>query len=250
MNYTQDTVESLAAKVADRIPRTLLFNDDTRERIEKTRRDQMEETLSDLVLDMNRKCGSNRRKTVSAVGEELSDRGIDWTWMIEGDDRWLAARGKECSLHVSYDHGLEVALDYNEQKGSKRYFHCTAREGDLADLIEMMLSLDELSGKTVEQRRVIASRDQMLCEIEFPSVELEIAKYMESKGFRHVLRQSYGKIILEVQIVNEIWMKKAMELHTLEDDLAIIPYLIKRPDCMKRDGRGFQIFHKWDWNKK
>ena len=227
----------------------MLLCADSRDRIEEARRESLEDTLSELVLTLNRECGSNRRKKVKAVGEELSRRDIVWAWNAEEKDRLLVALSEGFSLHVRYDHGLDIALSRDVLDGSLRYVHCTAREDDLADLVELVITLNARTRSRVEQRRLTASRDQMLSEIEFPSMKLEVTKFMESRGIRYILRQSLGRIMLEVQIVNEVWMKKAMSLETLEDDLAVIPYLIKRPDCIKRDGRGFVISRRWDWNK-
>ena len=249
MNYSNETIENLITRISDSIPRAMLLCSDSRERMEKARRESMKKTLTDLVLTMNRECGSNRRKKVEAVGEELSRRDIVWTWTAEGNDMHLVAMGKECSLHVRYDHGLEIALSYDGQNGRLGYDHCTAREDALADLVELVFTLDVRTKKSAEQRRMAASRDQMLSDIEFPSIKLDVAKYMEPREIRYELRESVGYIFLEVQIVKEIWMKKAMSLETLEEDLSIIPYLILRPDCIKRDGRGFKIFRKYDWDK-
>lgn len=104
-------------------------------------------------------------------------------------------------------------------------------------------------GKLKEQRRIRFKKAQMISEVDFPSVEFIAEQFLLPRGIRYSLFHSDTINVLEIQIVQEVWMSKAVSSETLEEDLRLVPYLIKRPDCIKRDGRGFSVFHKWDWNR-
>ena len=250
MNYDQDTIEVTAKLVADGVPRFVIFKENPMEGMEMFRRKWMNEALVEQVRALNGKCGSRKRKSLESVGTELTNRDIEWMWGVDGNVKYLVARGGDCSLYISYDHGLGIALSYDDQKGSGPSTHCTAGECDLADLVELMFAVDVLSRKLAERKIVTANRDRMLGEITFPSIELDVARFLEPRGVRYILKKGITDIILEVQIVNEYWMKKSLNIETLEDDLRIIPYLINRPDCIKRDGRGFEITYRWEWKKR
>lgn len=90
---------------------------------------------------------------------------------------------------------------------------------------------------------------QMISEVDFPSVEFIAEQFLLPRSIRYNLFHSDTRNVLEIQIVQEIWMSKEVSSETLEDDLLLVPYLINRPDCIKSDGRGFSLFHKWNWYK-
>lgn len=92
-------------------------------------------------------------------------------------------------------------------------------------------------------RRLELERNRMICDISMPTVELEASRFFTPRGINYSVRiDSYqGRIFLAVQLIGNIWIEKAVTLESLEADLRIVPFLIKRPDCVRRDGRGFRF---------
>ena len=110
--------------------------------------------------------------------------------------------------------------------------------------------MDRRSRELLEQRRLQARKDDMVSQVELPSVELMVEEHLGPRVIRYNLFHSDTDNVLEIQIIKEIWMAKAVSFETLEADLRLVPYLISRPDRIKQDGRGFAVFKKWDWNRK
>jgi len=232
------------------VPRDFFFIDELRKELYISREESLVSCLNKQVKILNSDASSRKRKALSKVTEILSERDFRWEWKDIGLEGRLEVFTDLHSFIIRYSGGLEVALNAPDRDGKIHYCHCTAGERDLADLIMFIAAVDRKSLELLEHKSIKCHRDQMLSEIEFPSVELETAQFLNPRGIRYNLSQANGHNRLEVQIVNEIWMAKNVTTDSLEDDLRIIPYLLKRPDCIKRDGRGFSIFHKWGWNRK
>ena len=216
-------------------------------RLEGYRQMELADTLRIDVKKMNSECGSRKRKSLSLLQEELTERGLKWESI--SPDEILVSTG-HCLFRVREKSGIDIALDYPESDKELSYQHCTAAESDIVDLIETFAELDRRTREEVVVRRLKAEKEQMISDIELPSAEIIVERFLKPRGIRYNLRRSDTHNVLEIQIVNEIWMSKSVNVETLEDDLRFVPYLIKRPDCIKRDGRGFSIVHKWNWNKK
>ena len=247
MIYSPDRIENEAAKVAGGVPRAVLWSDIPGGKPEEMRQKQMQPVFQAAIEELNSSCGTRRRKTLEGIQAELDARGLSWK---RASDEVIIAHIGDCNFHVRRRSGLDVALRHDGAEHLVQRFHCTACEADIVDLMEAAVKVDCRSRQLLEQRRLEANKDRMISEVELPSVELIAGQYFQPRGIRYTLTHSGDQNILEIQIVNEVWMKKAVSPETLEEDLRFVPYLIKRPDRIKEDGRGFQIIHKWDWRSR
>jgi len=250
MQYTQQDIENASRGILKTIPTNYFYLDEHKKTLYKWREDKLVSCLADQARILNSESGSKKRKSFSEMKEVLSNKGIRWVEQCSTESDQLEVTIEGHSYFIRFSKGVDVALEYKHNDGSRSWSHCTANEDDIADFILFMSAVERRSLELLEQKSLKCHREEMLSEIELPSVELEVARFLDPKGIRYNLSHSNGHNRLEVQIVKEIWMAKNVTLDSLEDDLRIIPYLLKRPDGMKEYGRGFSIFHKWDWNKK
>lgn len=247
MTYTQDTIEAIAQRTLAQYPSFFFTDGDRHDIIQAQRKYQLALITKDLVRDMNGCCGSRCRKSLATLCDILSARGIRWESDIP---MYLTVWVGESTVQVRYLGGIEIALDCCDSLHGLEFGHCTSRESDIADLIECIAAADRASRLLAEKRFQEADRNRMISEVEFPGVEKEVADFLVPKGIRYTLENCHGQNVLSVQIIKEVWMRKAISYESLWRDLQLIPYLILRPDCIKRDGRGFYIFHNWGWDRK
>ena len=246
MKHTPERIEEEAALVWAGVHEAVLLNG-TPDSLERFREKRMIGVFREDVDRTNREAGTRRRKTLATVREQLLERGCDG-WVVESDVE-ITVPMLKCLFHIRERSGIDLAVTYQGDGRKPEYRHCTACEEDIADLLESCAEVDIRSRELLEQRRLQIRKEQMISEVELPSVELMVEQFLKPRGIRYSLCQSCTRNILEIQIVQEVWMSKAVSTETLEEDLSFVPYLIKRPDCVKRDGRGFEIIHKWDWNR-
>ena len=216
-------------------------------RLEEYRQMELANTLRIDVKKMNSECGSRKRKSLSLLQEELTGRGLKWESISPGE---ILVSVGQCLFHISEKSGIDIALDYPESDKKLSYQHCTAKESDIVDLMETFAELDRRTREEVLVRRFKAEKEQMISDIEFPSIEIMAKDFLGPKGIKYRVTSSGTKNLLEIQIIKDLWMFKHVSMDTLERDLRLVPYLLKRTDCIKRDGRGFKLCYKYDWDKK
>ncbi len=247
MTYTQEDIDTIAQKIVGVIYSSLFFEDGTRSVAESQRTNSLIMHLSQFAREMNSAYGTRARKSIETLCAVLSERGIAWK---EPTGDHLSVMIGECNISVAYNRGIEIALDSTKSGRPRLYMHCTASESDIADFIEFIAAADAASHILVEKRYQEAGRNRMISEVEYPGVEKEVAEFLVPRGIKYTLDNNRGENILSIQILKEIWMQKIVSYEDIEQDLRLVPYLIKRPDCIKRDGRGFAIFHNWNWDKR
>jgi len=247
MTYTQETIDTIALKTVGDIYSSLFFEDGTRSVAESQRANNLIMYISPLFREMNTACGTRARKSIASLCAVLSSRGIVW---MKSSNECLNVKIGECDIFVAYNKGIEVALDSTKSGHDRQFMHCTASESDIADFIELIAAADASSRLLVEKRYQEAGRNRMISEVEYPGLEKEVADFLVPRGINYTLDNNRGENILSIQIIKEIWMRKAVSSEEIEMDLRLVPYLIKRPDCIKRDGRGFAIFYDWNWDKR
>lgn len=243
MKLSAAQIRQEALQVSNNVSRYLLLLDDWDSEFENICNRAMIGFMRDYIPRVNAEDGTRRKKSLERMQETLSERGLDWQ---EVDETTILAHIGPCLFHIRKAVGIDVSLAYHGIDNAP-FFHCTASEAGLADAIESCVEVDRTFRKFLKERRLKLKRDEMISELELPSVELTVEQYLKPRGIRYILKRKETDNILEVQIVNDIWMAKPVNMDTLEDDLRLIPYLINRPDCIKKDGRGFKIFHKWHW---
>lgn len=246
MTFTQDNINALASEVIRYIPSQLYYIEGTRNHIQSQCNHNFISQFRNMVRDVNRDCGTRVRKTLGALRSELSSRGINWSESASG---LISAHFGDITMTVRHKKGLDITLELADCLNPPEWVHITMCESDVADLMEYVaaayLAVLNLIDKTIQE----TGRKQMISEIEYPVIEKDIADYLVPRGIRYTLENSDGKNTLFVQILKDIWIRKSVNMETLKQDLSIIPYLIKRPDCIKSDGHGYSLFHKWNWDK-
>ena len=247
MKYTSKRTDHEAARALNMISAGLLLTDAPSKLAERYRQGQMTIVFKDDVKSMNSEFGSRCKKTLEGIRQELSSRGFDWTILC---DNAVSVRIGQCLFRIRQKAGIDVDLAYSDPDCTSGYQHCTAVEVEIVDLLESIAEVDRRSCELLEQRRLQARKDDMVSQVDLPSVELMVEEHLGPRGIRYNLFHSDTDNVLEIQIIKEIWMAKAVSFETLEADLRLVPYLISRPDRIKQDGRGFAVFKKWDWNRK
>lgn len=230
-------------QVSGNVSKYLLLLDDWDSEFEDICNKAMVGYMRDYIPRVNAESGTRRKKSLERMQEALSERGLDWQ---EVDETTILTHLGQCIFHIRKTVGIDVSLAYHGIDNAP-YFHCTASETDLADAIESCAEVDRTFRKLLKERRLKLKQDEMISELELPSVELIVEQYLKPRGIRYMLKRKETDNVLEIQIVNNIWMAKTVNMDTLEDDLILVPYLINRPECIKRDGRGFKVVHKWHW---
>lgn len=246
MKHSQERVDNEASLVWDGFHEAVLLNS-TADGLERLRKERTISVFREDVDRMNREAGTRRRKTLAMVEKQLLERGYNG-WAVDSDEE-ITVPILKCLFHIRQRFGIDVAMTYQGYGRKPEYKHCTACEGDIVDLLESCAEVDVRSRELLEQRQLQIRKDQMISDIELPSVELMVEQFLKPRGIRYSLQRSGTRNVLEIQIVREVWMSKTVSAETLEDDLCLVPYLIMRPDRIKEDGRGFAVIHKWGWNK-
>jgi len=247
MTYTQEKINAIAEETIKYVVPGYFFNEDLRNHVHNLCIQQFVVQMKDLVKSLNSECGTRTKKSLETLCSELSRREISWS---EFAPNLISVHFGEITISAQYHKGLDIALDFTRNGHPREWVHITTRENDVIDLMECIAASYLAIRDLVEKRYLEAGRDRMISEVEYPGVEKEVADFLVPRGINYTLENNRGENILSIQIIKEIWMRKAVSSEDIEQDLRFVPYLIKRPDCIKRDGRGFAIFHNWNWDKQ
>jgi len=249
MEYTSEKIDSVARENLKRIPWGACMDSGTSSKgpfPEKLRNMQLYDIFRYQADCLNVRCGTYCRKTVRMIAEELSARGFDWV-DIFGDMTEITTAIDSSRFSICYNKGIDVRyLIVDPSSSMSKPVHCTACAEDIVDFLEFIAKVETHFDTLLKEKCLRAQKSKMVSDIEFPLVEMMVKGYMDPRGIQYNLFQKEDKIMLEVNIVKEIWMSNRVTSKDLESLLGIVPYLIKRPDCIARDGRGFKIIRKYN----
>ena len=212
--------------------------------------------LGSFVSSMNGKAGDRKRKHIDRLVQILDERKTRCRIMPVADHEAIAIEFDNCRVDIGRipGKGLHVVLRTFIYRGTYQCVSCpddihlSAAEEDIADLLEMFDRFVSMCNENIRNEEAAMRRQYLVSEIEMPSLRPVVKEFMEKKGIRNytLFIGRKGRIVLEVQIVEEYWMgNDTVGLNNIERVLGIIPYLIKRPDRITEDGLGFQSFRRW-----
>ena len=246
MEYTDEQIQAVAKHTVDETPWGLyIYTAGKNINIRREVVDAITGGVFEKELDkLNAAHWSRKRKSIELVAAELEARGYSYsmTYEEESDTQFLDVTLRQSHFRLWYQHGLIIHFILPEKGGSP--LHCTAEASDVVDFLEYISKIHEILPGMYEKRHNEACKATIISEVEFPAIEQKVKDFMEPRGITYKLAHRGDWTRLEVQIVKEIWMAKIVHYEEIDDLLRIVPYLIKRPDCIKQDGRGFGIVHK------
>lgn len=212
--------------------------------------------LRSFVSFMNGKAGDRKRKHIDRLVQVIRDRNASCRVTPAENKEAIKLEFANCCLDIERipGKGLHVILNtfmirnVSQDVPYPEYFHLSASEEDITDLLEMFDRFVHLCNDAIVKEETAMRRQCLVSEIEMPTIEPVVMAFMEKNSIRNydLFIGRHGRIVLEVQIVGEYWMgNDTVGMDNIERVLGIIPYLIKRPDRIKEDGLGFQSFRRW-----
>lgn len=205
-----------------------------------------------FISSLNKTVGVRRRKHLSTLIQILQNRGIQCDSLPDGKFEAAKVNLSSCCTTIERQNGkgLFITLEHINFNGTEVSYgsnctkkHVTASEKEIADLLEMFDHFLVLCNNVIVSEEAKLRQQNLLSEIEMPVIKNKVREFMQKKGINNynLYIDNQGKTILEVQIIEQYWMKNdTLSLENIDRILGIIPYLLKHPDRIKEDGLGFR----------
>lgn len=210
----------------------------------------------DLVARYNSDYGAKGRKPDEAVLAEAERRGfateripeeetiilrkenVQFSYQKRNGGRYLFCTSFSCIPPIRTTGNLAMARI--------SYCRVSLEAGPLFDCMEELLSVVPAIKNAVNERLLDIRRAGMIAEISLPSLSEMTESFLSPKGIKYYIGKDDSGDFIQVNIIKDIWFGGPVSLENIERILHLIPYGIKRPDCIKKDiDSSFRVASDW-----
>ena len=191
------------------------------------------------VLYLNRTKSSKYRKSMQKIADELTDRGISWkgTKNSRGDMSEIDVRFGKSLFSILCNNGIDICYAYDGNfYPVDKYVHCTASEKDIVDFLFSFSELpDRINYVVVQNKKMEAmnlKKAEMLAELEGDVIRQKVRDCLEVRNINYELKCEYSGFALEVQVVDNLWLRTWGTLEKIDELLGSIPYVIEHMTCI------------------
>jgi len=233
--------------------REILFAKQHREQLGGTIHWAVAGCLDKAIRKENERHSTRKIKTIGKLTHLLRESGYPVsTYLSLERETGIVVHMKNMDFFICRKLGSGISVsagdgNRNNPDGWRdtRFTRSSISEEDLVLLLETFDEFMQECREKMQARLEKVDRQTAVGKLSLPSMELTVEERLGKRGISYEMRQgSSGNIILDVQIVKEIWMRHPdVSMENLDRLLGLVPYLIKRPDCIQRDGMGFGIIH-------
>jgi len=233
----QKTAENILDKYNATIQRKVFLGEDGQDLSQGLiLRDTLCGVWKALVEHYNLEFGSSRRKPVDAVVEEASRRGFTMKQSGPGSDVWFISKGELVFTYRKRNGSRYLSISHNEKlTWEVSSFRVTLESSPLLDCIEEFIASIPGVRDTISRRFLKFKRENTVDRISYPTLCGMAEDYLSSRNIKYYMCPSPAGAVLNVNIISNIWFSGPVDIGSIEGILRLVPYGVKRPDCIKRD---------------
>ena len=201
-----------------------------------------------LVDSYNRRFSSRKHKPLSGILKEAERRGAGAETDDMTGDLHITFRGLRFAYSSNKSGRFLCCTSFNSGVHPKNIFRITFEADKMFDCMEELADAMPILKEWLDEKALEVRCKFMTGEISMPSIMLETDRRLLPKGVKYYVCFGLEGPELNINVVKEVWFRIYVDMESLDHVLSLVPYVLKRPDCIGDIGRRYTPVHDYRGN--